>query len=239
MEDVDYQAYITALLEIQVARRKWETILQCNGWDSDHATAANSPDAKAQEVVVMGLIGKYEPILAWCRNNLVRDPSTALDRGFDYIGIYLGRGPEALKLIHQALPECLAIEEYQTEVRESCREPTFAVQLGRWARRLGELAAGGEIVGSSKEVPWRDKAPGYMEGKDAIKLAEAKMSLSTLSKRCTPDGPIRYMRQSKKGKRRMLKVNTDDLLAYLKTLKDKDPDPAEVKRLKSVIRTVR
>ncbi len=126
------------LLGIQAKCREWGDVLRRNGWDSDKMAAARTPEAKAMEIDVMALIKKHETIVMYCRNNFVRDPSTALDRAFDYIGIYLNRKPEALKLT-VGLPECLTVEAVQPNVEETHQEPTFIIQIGKWARRLSEL----------------------------------------------------------------------------------------------------
>ncbi|NQU74994.1 MAG: hypothetical protein HQ546_01610, partial [Planctomycetes bacterium] len=147
MNDIDYTAGARALLEIQAKCMDWGEVLRRNGWRDDdtgtHRTAAVPPEAKAAELAVMSLIKKHEAVLMYCRNNFARDPSSPLDRAFDYIGIWLGRGPETLKYNTVALPECLTIEIAQPNVAERYREPTFVVQVGRWAQKLSELAAKG------------------------------------------------------------------------------------------------
>ncbi len=135
----DYLAGPRALLEIQAKCREWREILCRNGWESDKAGAARAPEAKAAELAVMGLIRKHRALLEDCERTFGRDPSTALRRAFDYIDIYLSRGPEALEGT-VGLAECLTVEVAQPNVAEPYREPTFVVQLGRWAQRLAELA---------------------------------------------------------------------------------------------------
>lgn len=153
MNERAYVADARALLDIQAKCREWGEALRRNGWDTDRMAAANTPEAKAAELAVMALIKRHEALLTHCRNNFARDPSTALDQAFGYIGIYLGRGPEALK--HTVgLPECLTVEVAQPNLAKPYREPTFIVQLGRWAGRLSDEAANEE----SPAVPESAKA---------------------------------------------------------------------------------
>lgn len=148
---MDYAFAARVLLEIQAKCREWGKALRRNGWDTNKLAATKSPEAKAMEAVVMGLIGEHEELLTYCRTRFVPDPSTALDRAFDYIGMYFGRGPEAMEGV-TGLPECLTVEVSDPKIAEPQREPTFIVQLGRWARKLGERSAatrGGALGGSS------------------------------------------------------------------------------------------
>ena len=137
-----------SLLEIQAKCREWGQILRRNGWrDEDtgtHRAAAETPEAKTAELEVMSLIEKHERLLMECWTAFARGPSTPLDRAFEYIGIHLDRGPEALKHNTVALAECLTVEVTQPNVAEPYRKPTFIVQLGRWARKLTERAEQGE-----------------------------------------------------------------------------------------------
>jgi len=150
MNKEDYTAGARALLELQANCREWGQVLRRNGWDSDKMAAANTPEAKAMELAAMALIKKHRALLDDCERSFGRDPSTALRRAFDYIDIYLSRGPEALE--HTVgLPECLTVEVAQPDVAEPYREPTFIVQLGRWARKLFDMERMGE--GSAKGPP--------------------------------------------------------------------------------------
>ena len=135
----DYSAGPRALLETQAKCREWREILCRNGWESDKAGAARAPEARAAELAVMGLIKRHRALLEDCERTFGRDPSTALRRALDYIDIYLSRGPEALEKT-VGLAECLTVEVAQPNVAEPYREPTFVVQLGRWAEKLAERA---------------------------------------------------------------------------------------------------
>ena len=146
MSPDECRAGAEALLKIQAKCRQWGEILRQNGWDTNKMAAAKTPEAKAMEATVMGLVKKHEELLTYCRSRFVPDPSTPLDRAFDYIGIYLGRGPEALEHT-DGLPACLTVEVSSPEIAEPYREPTFLVQLGRWARRLAEMAEERDVDG--------------------------------------------------------------------------------------------
>jgi hypothetical protein len=75
----------------------------------------------------------------------------------------------------------------------------------------------------SQQVEWDENAIEYIPNSDAVKLADNKISLATLSKILKSDGPIRYMKKSQR-----CKVHIQDFRAYVKTLKkditDKDID---------------
>ena len=142
-----------ALLEIQAKCREWGEILRRNGWDSDKMAAANRPEAKDAELAVMALIKKHRARLSYCEDQFGRDPSNSLRQAFHYIDIHLTRGPEALAHT-TGLPECLTVEVAQPNVPEPYREPTFIVQLGRWAQSLADEAAKEESPG----IPGSPKA---------------------------------------------------------------------------------
>ena len=156
-----------SLLEIQAKCREWGQILRRNGWrDEDtgtHRAAAETPEAKTAELEVMSLIEKHERLLMECRTQFAPEPSTPLDRAFGYIGFYLGSGPEKLKHNPVALAECLTVEVTQPNVAEPYREPTFIVQLGRWARRLTERGKQGGAQADEGQVD--GKAPKQRRGR--------------------------------------------------------------------------
>jgi hypothetical protein len=65
---------------------------------------------------------------------------------------------------------------------------------------------------AGKKQPWRDSASDYMSNSEAIVgFTGSKMSLATLSKLLTPEGPIRYMRRG-----RWCKVHIGDFGEYAK-----------------------
>lgn len=159
----DPAADVEALFAIQAKCREWAEVTESNRWRPDdwdaarRLKAAHWPKAKALEAATMSLIRKHESLLTWCRTRFVAVPSTALDRAFDYIGIYLHQSPEKLRDT-VGLPGCLTVEVAQPGVVERCREPTFVVQLGRWAQELGALAdqdgGGVEREGKKSRVRW-------------------------------------------------------------------------------------
>lgn len=152
----EYKAGAEGLRKIQTKCREWGQVLHENGWYTDKMAAAKTDAAKTVEKAVMILIKEHEAALTYCRSSFFKDSSTALDRAFDYIGIYLGnRGPEALKLT-VGLPECLTVEVSQPGVAEPYRETPFVVQLGLWADELDrlaqsstELSGGGALVNNT------------------------------------------------------------------------------------------
>ena len=75
-----------------------------------------------------------------------------------------------------------------------------------------EAAEDIEIDSLTKEQQWRNNTPDYMLlSKAIVTLAGGKPAVSTLSKKITPDGPIRYMR---KGRR--CKVHIGDFRDFIK-----------------------
>ncbi len=54
--------------------------------------------------------------------------------------------------------------------------------------------------GRSKEVPWNPDDPAYIASSGALKLIDKKITLPTLSKQLTPDGPMRYMRKGQRSR---------------------------------------
>jgi len=73
-----------------------------------------------------------------------------------------------------------------------------------------EAAENIEIDSLTKEQQWRNNTPDYMLlSKAIVTFAGGKPAVSTLSKKITPDGPIRYMR-----KRQRCKVHIGDFREY-------------------------
>ena len=71
--------------------------------------------------------------------------------------------------------------------------------------------------GADKEIPWRDDAPEFITNSEAVRLPDDTLSLSTLSRLLTPDGPIRYMRKySATGRPTRCKVHVQDFQNYIK-----------------------
>lgn len=67
-------------------------------------------------------------------------------------------------------------------------------------------------IHETKEVPWNDDDPNYITNSEACKLGGEGWNLKKLYKILTPQGLIRYMRKSKRGK-----VHKADFDKYLKT----------------------
>jgi hypothetical protein len=131
------------LFAIQDKCRELGRVLRAKGWVDEvggtHKKAAQTPEAEAAEIEVMGLIEANWDLLTRCRSSYPWDLSPPLDQAFRYIGMYREMGPAFED--HVALANCLTVEVVQPEVPEAYRRPTFIVQLGRWARRPEELAA--------------------------------------------------------------------------------------------------
>ena len=68
------------------------------------------------------------------------------------------------------------------------------------------------------EVPWNPNDPAYIANTDALKLVDKKITLPTLSKALTPDGPMRYMR---KGRR--CRVHRQDFEKWFDSRQNADP----------------
>ncbi len=79
-----------------------------------------------------------------------------------------------------------------------------------------------ERLAKRKEQPWKDGNPHYMpitEAVDEAKRKGRKISVPTLSRMLTPDGPMRYMRKySEDGKPSRCRIHIVEFRKYLKTL---------------------
>ena len=97
----------------------------------------------------------------------------------------------------------LVIRGYASDLAKELRN---TAQIAR-----DELAAENSTeTGEKKKQPWLNDAPDYMLLSEAIvKFAGSKPAVSTLSKKITPDGPIRYMRRG-----RRCKVHIGDFRKY-------------------------
>ena len=80
---------------------------------------------------------------------------------------------------------------------------------GEVTEEMGPVAETGAGETLCMQVEWRDDADEYIPNSCAIKLTDDRLSLQSLSKRLTPQGPIRYMR---KGQR--CKVHIGDFRKY-------------------------
>ena len=75
-----------------------------------------------------------------------------------------------------------------------------------------------EPQADTKEQPWADDAPEYLPLKEARKLIDNRLSLSTLSKLLVPDGEMRYMRKyGKTGRSTRCKVHIGDFHRYMQS----------------------
>ncbi|MBA7714560.1 hypothetical protein ES703_123586 [subsurface metagenome] len=77
-----------------------------------------------------------------------------------------------------------------------------------------------EIDSETREQAWRDEVPEYVPNSDAVKMADNKISMPTLSKCLRKAGnTIRWMRNKKS---RRSKVHIQDFKKYIKSLKSLD-----------------
>lgn len=118
-----------------------------------------------------------------------------------------------------------------------------------WYPALWDCFAKPEVIADlvqllkGKEQSWNDNDPDYMgitEAVDEAKRKGRKISVPTLSRMLTPDGPMRYMRKyTEDGKPSRCKVYIVEFRKYLKTLSlIDDPFSEEAfERRKSEIRS--
>lgn len=88
-------------------------------------------------------------------------------------------------------------------------------RLRDWCITIGRLG--------NRQQAWDDEGSEYMSLSEARKLIDGRLSISTLSKLCKPDGEIRYMRKRGKG----CKVYLADFYRYMKA-RQSDPKYARL-----------
>ena len=181
------------LLEIQANCRELGKLLHRNGWDADKMAALRTPEVQAAVLATMAFIEARYGLLADCQRQFGKDKSRSVERAFDYIDIYLNRGPEALEQT-VGLVECLTLEVAQPGVAKPCRELTFIQQLGRWAQKLAAqknlaVAARG-ATGQMRRKKGRKKLPPKEEKRRLGILARWKRASGTIPRRafCDDEG---------------------------------------------------
>ncbi len=187
------------LYDLQERQRRWIEKARKDGVPAEQSPECNDLAAKIKELVDIG-IGPITPAEARVRRinrSMRRAGSVGAGRGWES---RMSQG--TTEAAQHRLEEALEKHTEPQAIRRTLAEGTEArLAAGDATAKSGAAKVPDKEKG---EVPWDDKAEGYVSGKDAIKLSDGALDYRKLNTLLKPKGEVRYMR---KGQRCRVHVN--------------------------------